>query len=731
MAELAVGDVLEGRYRIDHPIARGGMSTVYRCVDLRLGRAVAAKIMHDRFADDAATRGRFRREARAMAQLSHPNLVGVYDFSSDEGISFLIMELITGGTLRELVAERGPMPPHAATAVMRAVLTGLSVAHSQGLVHRDIKPDNILINGDNRVKVADFGLVRVSSASEHSTNEIVGTAAYLSPEQVDGSEITPASDVYSAGIVLFDLLTGTVPFTGETPLAKAYQRITHDVPSPSSRIDGIPQLFDELVATATARSPEDRFADAGEFLAALDDVAAELNLPAYSVPVPTNSAAHRAAAVPTDTTGIIETTNLGAVTGPEPENETSVLRPENETRALGAVPPPPVRPAPAPLPAPIPAPEQDNRPVAQRPDEPAPVSNRSGWRLWLGIAVAAIVLTAVLLGGWWFGSGRYGEIPQVVGMDRAAAISTVTEAGFETTTEIVYDDDVPADQSAGTDPAGGSNLLPGEMVTVLISQGRPSVPEIPAGMGVEDYRALAGERTFEVATGESVYSADVPSGAVAETTPPPGTTLDTGSTVTVHLSKGPEPVEVPTLTGTDLDEARAILEGSGLVIGEVTPRFDKDVPGDALITTTPGPGATLTRGDRIDLVVSTAVAVPDVTGMTLVDAKAALQDAGFSVADTRDPALVGESEDTVVALEPSAGTLTDPERDRDVIVVLPGQITVPDVTGMTVREARSTLRGVGLDINASVFANSQVISGQSPAAGTPLRRDEDVRVQSR
>lgn len=720
MAELAVGDVLEGRYRIDHPIARGGMSTVYRCVDLRLGRAVAAKIMHDRFADDPATRGRFRREARAMAQLSHPNLVGVYDFSSDDGISFLIMELITGGTLRELVAERGPMPPHAATAVMRAVLTGLSVAHAQGLVHRDIKPDNILINGDNRVKVADFGLVRLSSAAEHSTNEIVGTAAYLSPEQVDGSEITPASDVYSAGIVLFELLTGTVPFTGETPLAKAYQRITRDVPSPSSRIDGVPRLFDELVATATARSPEDRFADAGEFLAALDDVAAELNLPAYTVPVPTNSAAHRAAAVPTDTTGVFETSVL------QPEENTHVIAPENETRTMDAVPAPAPHPVPhqAPAPAPVPR-EPATAPV------PAPETNRSGWKLWLGIATALVVLVAVLLGGWWFGSGRYGEIPQVVGMDRTAAISAVTEAGFETTTQIVYDNEVPPDQSAGTDPSGGSNLLPGETVTVLISQGRPSVPEIPGGMGVEDYRALASERTFEVATGESVFSADVPSGSVAETTPPPGTTLDTGSTVTVHLSKGPEPVEVPSLKGTDLDEARATLERSGLVIGEVTSRFDDSVPHDAIITTSPAPGATLKRGDKIDLVVSTAIEVPDVTGMSLVDAKAALKEAGFTVDDTRDSSLIGESQDTVVAVEPEAGTLTNPERDKDVLVVLPGQITVPDITGMTVRDARTTLRSIGLDINASVFANSQTITAQTPAAGTPLRRDEDVRVQTR
>lgn len=209
MAQLAVGDLLEDRYRIDHPIARGGMSMVYRCVDLRLGRAVAAKVLDEKYLADPVFRQRFRREARAMAQLTHPNLVNVYDFGSDGDHLYLIMELITGGTLRELLAERGPMPPHAVATVMRSVLTGLSTAHKAGLVHRDIKPDNILISGDHRVKLADFGLVRAASASTVSSSQIVGTAAYLSPEQVDGSDITPASDVYSAGVVLFELLTGT------------------------------------------------------------------------------------------------------------------------------------------------------------------------------------------------------------------------------------------------------------------------------------------------------------------------------------------------------------------------------------------------------------------------------------------------------------------------------------------------------------------------------------------
>lgn len=739
MTELAVGDILEGRYRIDHPIARGGMSTVYRCVDLRLGRAVAAKIMHDEFADDPASRIRFRREARAMAQLSHPNLVGVYDFSSDEGISFLIMELITGGTLRELLAERGPMPPHAATAVMRAMLTGLSVAHAKGMVHRDIKPDNILINSDHRVKVADFGLVRAGASSHHATSEIIGTAAYLSPEQVDGSDITPATDVYSAGIVLFELLTGEVPFRGDTPLAHAYQRLQKDVPKPSSLIDGVPQLFDELVATATSRDPEERFADAGEFLAALDDVAAELNLPAFTVPVPTNSAAHRAAEVPTDTTGIIETTHLGQVNAPAeptpPANETKVLDADGGP-AVPAAPVPPVAPTVAAVPAVPQAAELDEPEEFDEPDDPddldgpPPVTNRSGWKLALGIILALAIMAGVLTGAWWFGSGRYGEIPQVVGLNRTEAIATVEEAGFTPATSLVYDNEVPADDVVGTDPAGGEKLLPGDEVTVLVSQGKPTVPEVPDGMGVEDYEALAGERTLKVATGDSVYSADAPVGSIASTDPKASTPVPIGATVTVHISKGPEPIEVPNLSGSDVDTARTQLEDLGLNVGEVTEEFDPNVAEDAVISSDPGPGTSLKRGEKVNLTISTAVAIPDVTGMDRDEAKQTLKDAGFTVKESREDSLAGTSEDSVVTVSPEPGTLVDPAENTKVTITLPGKITVPDVTGMTVKDARTKLSDIGLKISASSRDNAKTITSQSPAAGTELKRGGRVSVNA-
>ena len=293
-----VSTVLDGRYLVQTRIASGGTSTVYRGVDLRLDRPVAVKVMDSRYAGDDQFLTRFQLEARTVARLKDPGLVAVYDQGQDGRHPFLVMELIEGGTLRELLAERGPMPPHAVVAVLHPVLGGLAAAHRAGLVHRDVKPENVLISDDGDVKIADFGLVRaVAAAGITSTSVILGTAAYLSPEQVRDGNAGPRSDVYSAGILTYELLTGRTPFTGDSALSIAYQRLDTDVPPPSAAIDGVPRQFDEMVARATARDPADRYADAIEMAADVDAIADELALPDFRVPVPRNSAQHRSAAL--------------------------------------------------------------------------------------------------------------------------------------------------------------------------------------------------------------------------------------------------------------------------------------------------------------------------------------------------------------------------------------------------------------------------------------------------
>jgi serine/threonine protein kinase, bacterial len=297
-ADPLIGALLDGRYRVEAMIATGGMSAVYRGLDVRLDRPVAIKVMESRYAGDQQFLARFQREARAVARLKDSGLVSVYDQGLDGQHPFLVMELVDGGTLRELLRERGPMPPHAVAAVMRPVLGGLAVAHRNGLVHRDVKPENVLISDDGDVKIADFGLVRaVAEAKITSDSMILGTAAYLSPEQVSSGNAGPRSDVYAAGVLIYELLTGVTPFRGDTALALAYQRLDHDVAAPSTVIAGVPAQFDALVRRATERNPADRFADAQEMGSELDAVADELGLPEFRVPAPLNSAQHASAAL--------------------------------------------------------------------------------------------------------------------------------------------------------------------------------------------------------------------------------------------------------------------------------------------------------------------------------------------------------------------------------------------------------------------------------------------------
>jgi len=315
-----VGAVLDGRYRVDTLIATGGMSGVYRGLDLRLDRPVALKVMDSRYAGDIQFLTRFQREARAVAKLKDPGLVAVYDQGIDAAHPFLVMELVEGGTLRELLVERGPMPPHAVSAVLRPVLSGLAVAHNAGLVHRDVKPENVLISDDGEVKIADFGLVRaMAEAKITSTSVILGTAAYLSPEQVSTGDAGPASDVYAVRILTYELLTGTTPFKGDSALTVAYQRMDNDVVAPSTVIGGVPKQFDELVLRATARNPADRYADADDMGSELDAIVDELGLPDFRVPAPSNSAQHLSAHIHRSRVGGQATT--GTVAPPPPPRQ--------------------------------------------------------------------------------------------------------------------------------------------------------------------------------------------------------------------------------------------------------------------------------------------------------------------------------------------------------------------------------------------------------------------------
>ncbi|MFF0542279.1 Stk1 family PASTA domain-containing Ser/Thr kinase [Nocardia thailandica] len=607
-----IGQMLEGRYRIDAPIARGGMSMVFRGTDTRLDRPVAIKVMDPKFAGDPQFLTRFEFEARAVAKLKHPGLVAVYDQGVDGEYPFLIMELVEGGTLRELLRERGPMPPHAVRAVAEPVLRAIGTAHDAGLVHRDVKPENVLISDAGEVKIADFGLVRaVAAANTTSASVILGTAAYLSPEQVTTGTADARSDVYAFGILVFELLTGQVPFTGDNSLSVAYQRVENDVPPPSRFIGGVPPEFDELVARATARDPEKRYADAHQMAAALQSIAMTLNLPAYRVPAPRDSAEHLSESFRTSAVPAAVTPNpvaAAAVPAPVGPQHTRVVTAQRPREDFG---PPPHTPQP---------------PHGFGPPEP-PHARRNGL-IW---AAAVTVLTLVVgIGGWWLGVGRYTSVPPIAGMDSEKAAAVLQAAGFATELRQKASDTVPVGGVVGSDPSAGAKLTKGSTVAVLISNGKPRVPEVKPGDQVSAVnQAIRDAGLQPVDAGEAGSTA--PKGSVARVEPAPGTILPMGAQVKVYKSKGSQPVNVPDVKGKSADDATRALTQAGLAVRETRTQFDKTVESGKAIGTEPAVGTTLQSGDSVVLLVSNAVKVPAVMGRTVSSARAELQQLGLQV----------------------------------------------------------------------------------------------------
>lgn len=743
MSELHPGDLLEWRYRIGAQIARGGMSTVYAAIDTRLDREVAVKVMDPTLAREPAFRTRFEREARAVAKLSDPSLVNVFDQGVDDDYVFLVMELVEGGSLRELLKERGPMPPHAAIAVMRPVLTALSIAHAKGMIHRDIKPDNVLISDRNQVKLADFGLVRaINKAMGDPTNattsvngQVIGTVGYLSPEQVRGENLTQASDVYSAGILLFELLTGRTPFKGGTPIETAMARINRPVPAPSTLMPDIPPEIDELVLRACHRDPTQRFVDGAEFLEAVEQAAEDLDVPDFEVPAPTESAV-RSALAGTDfgerTPWDDESMSTRAVVLPREDR----TRPETHHTAVTQHQPPYAPHSPAPhSPAPQgPAPQGPAHPGPHRPaphrsapHQPAParpapkLSNKSpvATVFWIVLLIALVI--GMALGGWWFTTGRYGEIPTVIGMDKATAQATVEEAGFSSTLDERYDNKAEKNTVMGTDPAKGQKAVRGSEVAVLLSLGKPTVPDPGTNSSLQYYTNKLTDRTLKVKKGDDVYSDEIAKGHIAEVQPAAGTEVNTGSTVEVRMSKGKRPVTVPGVKGQERDRAKKTLEKAGLQVAEETEEFNKDIPSGQAIRTDPKEGAEVESGSEVTLVLSNAIEVPDVQGLSIDDARKALRKAGLNPVDGAPVEDSSEDSGDVAEQSPGAGELLDPSKNTDVEIRESTSQRVPWVLGLTGERAREKLEDAGFEVEIKGDPNGLVL-GQSPGPSSRSHR---------
>ncbi|MFI0349782.1 Stk1 family PASTA domain-containing Ser/Thr kinase [Actinomadura sp. 9N407] len=603
VADPLVGQVLDGRYRIESRIARGGMATVYVARDIRLDRTVAIKVMHAGLASDEEFVRRFIGEAKAAAALSNPNVVAVYDQRTDGEHVFLVMEYVRGRTLRDLLTERGRLGPRAALEIMQPVLAALGAAHRAGLVHRDVKPENVLINEDGQIKVADFGLARAETASGMTkTGMIIGTVGYLAPEQVLKGSADVRSDVYAAGTLLFELLTGELPHQGDTALAVAYKHVNDEVPPPSTLVPGLPYEIDQLIRRSTAKDPAHRPQDANAFLGEVAEVHAGL---------------------PRD----IDERLLSAAPG-----RTSVMEaaPPGGTRMFDA----------------------RTLPPEMGPPPPRSAGDRAIGALtgrYTLIAIGAIA--AVILGWavWYQTSGQYDHIPeQIVGMRVADARDQLERGGLDVqVAEPVFDDRVKKGQVAASDPGPGARIVEGGTVTLTPSKGRTpkEVPDV-TGKSLDEAKRILQEKGLTPGQVSTDTSQTVDKDLVMRTDPPAGGKRSPDDPVKIVVSSG---MSMPSLLGRNGDEAQTQLRSMGLEVKVEKRREEGKQPGSVL-GQDPEPGTGVSRGDEVKLVINERdclfgnffcdegdrgdgeqIPVPRVIGQSFDDARRALRSSGFKM----------------------------------------------------------------------------------------------------
>lgn len=656
-----VGRLLDGRYRILSRVARGGMASVYEATDTRLDRTVAVKVMHPGLGDDQEFAQRFVREARAAAKLNHPHVVGVYDQGDDtsDGTDtvFLVMEYVPGHTLRDVVRKEAPMAPRRAVSLIEPVVSALAAAHRAGLIHRDVKPENVLIADEahgGRVKVADFGLAKAVSADTQHTatgGVLIGTVSYLAPELVVDGRADARADVYATGVVLYELLTGRKPHEGESPIQVAYRHVHHDVPMPSELEPGVPDYVDALVARATSRDRDQRPADATVLLHHLHRVELALregvdsdpelaaDLMPRKAPVDATDAASGAESTtpePFDAGALALLTEVdpresGLVDDGTPDRTTALERHTVPDAPVDAPATEPMRATSAP------AASAPTRPSVA-PSRPASVpttARRRSRRGPLALLLAVLLVAGIGGGAYWFGWERYTTTPPVLGLDEVAARGELEDAGLEAEAgEPAYSENVEAGLVIATDPGPGGKVLDGGTVVLTLSLG-PERYDVPPLEGQTEDQAQDALAATNLAFGSSKarWSETVPEGQVIRSSPKAGTVLKPGATVDLVISRGRKPFEVKDWTGKDLDTVRSALGERDLEVS-VSEEYSDTVASGDIISQDPPPGTTVFRGDTVSFVVSLGpelVEVPRVRAMGVEAATDLLEGLGFQV----------------------------------------------------------------------------------------------------
>ena len=623
-----IGLLLDERYRVTRRLARGGMATVYVAQDERLDRPVALKVMHPHLADSDAFVERFRREARSAARIVHPGVVSVFDQGVVTGQGFLVMELIDGTNLRQLLRAQGAFTIPQALRYTTDTLEALRAAHRVGVIHRDIKPENILVPSDGPAKVTDFGLARAASeVSMSSTGNMLGTVAYIAPEIATTAEADARSDIYSVGIMLYEMLTGAVPWAGESPLQIASHHVSDDVPSPSAAQPWIPREIDDLVAALTAREPANRPADASD---AIDLVARA------AAAIPSNLANRRAEVAPGER---------------HRASETSALNTEIMSAQF-------TRPLPAPASSSVALVHTSGATQAAQAASPPKKSARAA--AWIALVVLLLVV-AGLGGRWWwteYGPGSYLTMPETTGRTLTDVQADLDALGLRTQVEEEFSDDIDTGSVTRSDPEGGSSVHKRAEVQLYVSKGvdMKTVPEVTGKSQDEAQRSLT-DAGLAVGAVTDAYSEDVPQGQVISQSVAAGTSLAHDSAVDIVLSKGREPLTVPTLSGLSASAAKSAIEDLGLVAAP-TEAYSDTVAEGQVISQQTREGSTLHRGDSVAYTVSKGpekVAIPDVVGLQREEARSLLEGAGFTV---KEEAILGGFFGTVRSSDPAAGTMT-------------------------------------------------------------------------
>jgi serine/threonine-protein kinase len=609
VAEFRPGEIIGGRYEIIELLGSGGMANVYRAHDPHLGRDVAVKVLADRYSADPAFVERFRREASAAAQLNHRNIVQVFDRGETDGTYFIVMEYLSGPDLKSVIRRRGALPPLEAIDNAQQILAALTAAHRHDVIHRDIKPQNVMLASDGLLKVTDFGIARAGVESEMTeAGSVIGTAQYLSPEQAHGGELTSASDCYSAGIVLYEMLTGRVPFDGDRPVVVAMKQISEPPVPPRVYEPGIPPALEQVVLTALSKRPSERYRTAEEFSAALDAVRRQID--------PSSTGQH--------------TMVLGAA-APQGAAATTVMRSMTPASAQPTV-------------------------AAGSPAAPKKRRNR-GTVIVLGIiaALGILALAAVLLVGHFGGSGNSITVPSdIAGQSVGAAQAELTGLGLVVVPKNVPSTVANKGLAVGTTPAGGQSVAKGSSITLEVGAG-PKTATVPSVVGLS--QAAATDRLQNAGFAVRVVagsSATVSSGYVISQNPAASTQLAPQQSVSITVSSG---TSVPNVVGKRLLNATALLQAAGLSVGTVTNQPSQTVARGLVISQSMSAGTAAQAGSSVDLTVSSGPAtaqVPSVIGFTSATASATLSAAGFvPVADTGYNAATAG---TVVSQDPAAGT---------------------------------------------------------------------------